>query len=255
MTLRLLWLHTDPACAMVGKILDFKGFDYEIVDADEDHPAPSSMSSYKTNADSKETMAESKTGKHAHQDEPINQPVGTNCITQQLPALSFQNGETVVGAREIIARLETEHPEPTLLPPTNAGLHQILARYFEGEFGAVILRAAMPELLAYYRTRGPKSLSRYIRWIEQRMGAGFCTRAEQEAAMNRALASELMASLEDELSRRAFILGRVGLADFALYGQLRSFACSGELRLPQEFTALREHFLRIDRITARLQAE
>jgi glutathione S-transferase len=255
MTLKLISLSTDSACAMIGKILDFKGLDYEVVDAEEDQPEEIAHSSDNLKARAEEPAAKRETGKRLSRDNPANPARKPDQITQHLPALTFPNGETTVGAWEIIARLETEHPEPTLLPASYAGLHQVLARYFEGELGATVLRAAMPELLDYYRARGPRPLSRYVRWVEQRMAAGFCARARQQAEANRSLMRQLLAPLEDELRRRAFLLGRIGLADFALYGQLRCFACAGKLKLPEDFTALREHFMRIDRITARLEAE
>jgi glutathione S-transferase len=251
MALKLFWLHTDPACAMVGKILDFKGLDYETVDADEGQTAETAhFSEDPERLQAKPPSSRLPTGGHS-----AAPAAGSDEITHQLPALTFTNGETIVGAWEIIDRLETEYPQPTVLPASHAGLHRVLARYFEGDFGNAVLRAAMPELLAYYRALGPRALSRYVLWVERRMGAGFCSRACEQAEVNRSLMHRLVTPLESELTRRAFLLGRIGLADFALYGQLRSLAPSGDLRLADDLAALREHFLRIDRITGRLQAE
>jgi hypothetical protein len=48
------------------------------------------------------------------------------------------------------------------------------------------------------------------------------------------------------------LLGRIGYADFALYGQLSMLAITGELKIPDEMTNLRGYFGRMDRISAAL---
>jgi glutathione S-transferase len=61
-----------------------------------------------------------------------------------------------------------------------------------------------------------------------------------------------LAALDDTLRERAFLLGRIGYADFALYGQLSYLAISGVLKIPGEMTSLRAYYGRVDRITAAL---
>ena len=65
-------------------------------------------------------------------------------------------------------------------------------------------------------------------------------------------AQELMAPLDDTLRERAFLLGRIGYADFALYGQLNCLALGGVVKIPAEMTSLRAYYNRVDRITAAL---
>jgi glutathione S-transferase len=255
MTLKLISLATDATSAMVGKILDFKGLDYEVVDAAEEGSAQQPPARPSARGSSAVSDAALQEDKRTLQNEPAKLADAQSYIVQQLPAIIFADGESVVGEPAIIARLEAEYPEPTVLPPSHAGLHQILARYFAGELGTAVLRTAMPELLEHYRAKGPRALARYVRWVEQRSGAGFCQSALEETESNRSMVRQLLAPLESELQGRAFLLDRIGLADFALYGQLRSFACDGTLKLPGDFPALREHFLRVDRITAHLPAD
>jgi glutathione S-transferase len=62
----------------------------------------------------------------------------------------------------------------------------------------------------------------------------------------------MLAPLDETLRERAFLLGRIGYADFALYGQLWYLAFTGKLKIPDEFANLRAFFGRMDRITAAL---
>ena len=47
-----------------------------------------------------------------------------------------------------------------------------------------------------------------------------------------------------------FLTGRIGLADFALYGQLYYLAFTGELKIPAEMKNLRAFFGRVERISS-----
>jgi glutathione S-transferase len=71
-----------------------------------------------------------------------------------------------------------------------------------------------------------------------------------EHSANLSRAHEALAPLEDSLGDRAFILGRIGYADFALYGQLTYFAISGELTISADLPNLRAFFDRMNRISS-----
>jgi glutathione S-transferase len=73
-----------------------------------------------------------------------------------------------------------------------------------------------------------------------------------DEAANWTRVREMLAPLDDTLRERAFLLGRIGYADFALYGQLWYLAFTGKLKIPDEFAYLRAFFGRMDRITAAL---
>ena len=77
---------------------------------------------------------------------------------------------------------------------------------------------------------------------------------ERERAQNWERARTMLAPLDDALADKAFLLGRIGLADFALYGQLWYLGFTGELKIPDEFANLRAFFGRVDRISATLEA-
>jgi glutathione S-transferase len=86
-----------------------------------------------------------------------------------------------------------------------------------------------------------------------RYGAGFCERMAAERDFNLQQAIELLAPLDEALTEKAFLLGRLGLADFALYGQLWRLAFTGEVKIPAEFANLREFFGRLDRLSSVLE--
>ena len=48
-------------------------------------------------------------------------------------------------------------------------------------------------------------------------------------------------------------IGRIGLADFSLYGQLFYFAFTGEMKIPAEMKNLRAFFDRMDRISSAIE--
>jgi glutathione S-transferase len=87
---------------------------------------------------------------------------------------------------------------------------------------------------------------------EHKYGAGFCDNMIRDRGANLAMARELLGPLEETLLDRAFILGRIGYADFALYGQLSNLAFTGELKIPMELANLRAFYGRMDRISSLL---
>ncbi len=216
MTARLFQFFSSPFCAKVRKILEFKGVEHEVVEVDY--------------LERKELLLASG--------------------QLMVPALRLESGETIVDSTRIALRVEELFREPTILPPGWRGLHVVLTEYIDNQLEDALFRAAIPDEVAHYRRQGPdrEAMWRLIR--ERRYGLGFVDQmiAEREANWRRALGA--LAPFEEALEDKAFILGRIGLADFALYGQLFYFAFLDGLKLPGEFKNLRAFFDRIDRISA-----
>ena len=216
MTLRLYQFASSPFCAKVRKILDYKGCAYDIVEVDY--------------LERKELLL----------------------VSDQImvPAITLEDDTTVVDSDRIAVRLEELYPEPTIFPPEWRGLHLALARYFDTELEDALFRAAVPDEIAHYHRQGRdrEAFWRFIR--ERKYGAGFCDQMVRENAACRARVHELLAPLDDTLRERAFLLGRIGYADFALYGQLTYLAFTGELKIPSDLTTLRAYYDRMDRISA-----
>jgi glutathione S-transferase len=218
--LRLYQFADSPFCAKVRKILDYKGAEYDLVEVD-----------YLDRAELLEASGQ-----------------------LMVPALTLESGETLADSDRIAERLEAEYPEPTIFPTDWRGVHHALARYFDSELEDALSRAAIPAMLAHWRQRGRgyEALWRLIR--ERKYGAGFCDQMVRDHAPNLERAATLLAPLDESLSARAFILGRIGYADFALYGQLFSFALGGKVDLGP-LVNLHAFYDRMDRITAVLDAE
>ncbi len=217
---------TSPFCAKVRKILDYKGIDYEIVEVDY--------------VERKELMAASG--------------------QIMVPALRLErNGdgadaEVIVDSARIAARLEELCPEPTILPPQWRGLHLALASYIDGEVEEALFRVGVLDEIAHFARQGSDRLAlfRFIR--DRKYGAQFCERMERERESNLRRVCEVLHPFEQALENGAFLMGRIGLADFALYGQLHFLALTEELKIPVEFPRLREYYGRIDRISSRLES-
>ncbi len=216
---RLFQFYPSPLCAKIRKILEFKGLEYDVVEVDYHNRA--------------ELLA--VTGQI------------------QVPALELAGGEVAVDSDWIVTRLEALSPDPAVMPPVSGGLHLTLTRYFEGEFGAALLRLAMPDLLDFYRRQGEQQLAFFQMVHDAKYGAGFCDRMVTEHETNLQQALEILAPLDESLTEKAFLLGRLGLADFALYGQLWRLGFTGEVKIPQEFANLREFFFRLDRLSSALE--
>jgi glutathione S-transferase len=169
-----------------------------------------------------------------------------------VPTLTLAGGETITDAEPIALRLEELYPEPTILPPDLRGVQIALARYIDLEIGDALMRLALPDELAFFRRLGAESEARLRLVRERKFGAGFCDRMERESAANLARAAALLAPFEEALAGKAFILGRIGLCDFALYGQLHNLALSGQLKIPREFSNLQAFHGRLDRISSTL---
>ncbi len=217
-SLALYQFSTSPFCAKVRKILDFKGVEYRVVEVDY--------------LERGELLAASG--------------------QIMVPALTLATGETIVDSDRIAARLDELYPTPTIFPPEWRGIHLALARYFDTELEDALFRAAIPDEIAYYARQGrdQEAFFRLIR--ERKYGAGFCDDAILRHGEFMAAAHARMRPFEDALRDRAFLLGRIGYADFALYGQLNYLAIAGELKIPAEMERLRAFYGRIDRIYATL---
>jgi glutathione S-transferase len=219
MNARLFQFYPSPLCAKVRKILEFKGLAYDLVEVDY--------------VNRSELLASSG--------------------QIQVPALVLEGGEVAAESTWIVTRLEALVPQPTLLPPASRGLHLALTRYFESGVSEMLRRLAMPDMLEFYRRQGDLQLAFFRTVHDSRFGAGFCDRAEADAESNLQEAAEMLTPLDEALSEKAFLLGRMGLADFALYGQLWRLAFTGELRIPANLGNLREFFGRMDRLSAQIE--
>ncbi|HEY6395360.1 MAG TPA: glutathione S-transferase C-terminal domain-containing protein, partial [Candidatus Binataceae bacterium] len=140
--------------------------------------------------------------------------------------------------------------EPTLFPREWRGVHLALADYIDNQLEDVLFRAVIGDESAHWHRQGldREQMWRLVR--ERKYGAGFCDRMIKEEADRRMLAWSALAPFEDALSGKAFLTGRVGLADFCLYGQLYYFAFTGQLKLPASLPNLRAFFGRMDRISS-----
>jgi glutathione S-transferase len=218
MAAKLYQFLGSPFCAKVRKLLEFKGVEFEVVEVDY--------------LERKELL------------------IASGQMT--VPAVTFANGETIVDSARIAQRLEEMYPEPTIFPPGWRGLHVTLGDYIDNRLEDAVYPAAIADELAYYGSQGTDraALWRLIR--ERKYGAGFVDRvmADETANWNRVRAA--LAPFEEQLAERPFLTGRIGLADFCLYGQLYYFAFTGELKIPAEMKNLIAFFGRVDRISSRL---
>ncbi len=214
--MRLYQFATSPFCAKVRKILDYKGVDYEVIEVDY--------------VERKELVL--ATGQ------------------MLVPAITLDSGDTIVDSDRIAIALEERYPEPTIFPAEWRGIHLALARYFDTELADALFRAAVPDEIAHYRRQGPdrEALWRLVR--ERKYGVGFVEQMVREHAANLSRAHALLAPLEQSLAHRAFVLGRIGYADFALYAQLTYFTITGTLILPANAPNLRAFFERMNRISS-----
>ena len=89
---------------------------------------------------------------------------------------------------------------------------------------------------------------------ERKYGAGFVDKMITEHGAQQSRAQQALLPFEQALSDRAFLLGRIGVADFALYGQLYSLAFTGEPKISAELRNLRMFFGRMDRISSTPEA-
>lgn len=220
MAARLYQFRTSPFCAKVRKILEFKDVEYEVVEVNY--------------LERKELLIASG--------------------QMMVPALTLASGETIVDSARIVRRLEELYPDPTVLPPSWSGMHQVLAEYIDTQLEDALFGASIPDKVAFFRRQGRdrEALWRVVR--ERKYGAGFVDQMIAEHGAQEHRAQQALLPFEQALSERAFLLGRIGLADFALYGQLYNLAFTGELKISAELPNLRMFFGRMDRISSAPEA-
>jgi glutathione S-transferase len=221
MKARLFQFFTSPFCSKVRKILDYKGIDYEIIEVDY--------------LERKELLTASG--------------------QIYVPALTLNNGETIVDSDRIAMRLEEVYPDPTILPPGQRGLHLALARYIDSAVEDALFRIGVVDELEYFHRQGAdrEAMFRLIR--DRKYGDRFIDRMREQLDANWKIAIDVLAPFEEQLGAGigAFLTGRIGLADFSLYGQLHLTALTGELKLPESMPHLRAFYARMDRITAAIE--
>jgi glutathione S-transferase len=220
MTTRLYQFATSPFCHKIRKILDYKGFAYEVREVDY--------------LDRRDLLAAS----------------GQILV----PALTLENNETLVESELIALRLEEICPDPAIFPAQWRGTHLALARYFDQVLEDVLFRAVVPDEMAYFRKLG-SSYEAFWRLIrERKYGSGFCDQMMQDHARNLGHVRSILSPLDQDLAERAFLLGRIGYADFALYGQLSLLAITGELKISIDLLNLRAYYHRMDQISSLLES-
>ena len=216
MAAKLYQFLGSPFCAKVRKLLAFKGVEFEVFEVDY--------------LERKELL------------------LASGQLT--VPAVTFENGETIVDSARIATRLEELYPAPTIFPSGWRGMHAVLADYIDNHLEESVYPVALADELAYYSKQGPDrgALWRFIR--ERKFGRGFVDRTIANHNANWERFRSALAPFEEQLGSAPFLTGRIGLADFALYGQLYYLAFTGELKIPSDMRNLRAFFGRVDRISS-----
>ncbi|HZC45745.1 MAG TPA: glutathione S-transferase family protein [Candidatus Acidoferrum sp.] len=219
MAAKLYQFLGSPFCAKARKLLAFKGVEFETIEVDY--------------LERKELLLASG--------------------QIMVPAVTLDDGETIVDSARIAMRLEELYPEPTIFPAGWRGMHLVLADYIDNHLEERVYAVALADELAYYSSQGADrgALWRLIR--ERKYGAGFVDRVIAEQSVNWERARAALAPFEEQLASAPFLTGRIGLADFALYGQLFYLAFTGELKIPADMKNLRAFFGRVDRITSTIE--
>jgi glutathione S-transferase len=218
MAAKLYQFLGSPFCAKARKLLAFKGVEFETIEVDY--------------LERKELLLASG--------------------QIMVPAVTLDNGETIVDSARIAMRLEELYPEPTIFPAGWRGMHLVLADFIDNHLEEHVYAVALADELAYYSRQGADrgALWRLIR--ERKFGAGFVDRVIRDHTANWERARAALAPFEEQLASAPFLTGRIGLADFALYGQLFYLAFTGELKIPADMKNLIAFFGRVDRITSTL---
>ena len=219
MAAKLFQFHGSPFCAKVRKLLAFKGVEFEIVEVDY--------------LERKELLLASG--------------------QIMVPAVTLDSGETIVDSGRIAMRLEELIPEPSIFPPGWRGMHLALADYIDNQLEYSIYPVALADELALYGREGADRAAFWRLIRERKFGAGFVDRTIAAQEANWQVARAALAPFEDQLATLPFLTGRVGLADFCLYGQLFYLALTGELKIPADMKNLRAFFGRMDRISSSLE--
>jgi glutathione S-transferase len=216
MKARLFQFLTSPFSAKARKLLEYKGLDFEIIEID-----------------------------YIERRELL---IASGQI--MVPVVTMENGETVVGSDRIAIRLEELYPEPTIFPPGLRGIHIALERYIDSAVSEAVYPASIPDKVAHFRRQGADREAMWRLSRERKYGAGFVDRAIAEHRANLERATAILAPFEEQLGAGAFLTSRIGLADFALYGQLYNLGFTGTLKLPASMPKIHAFYGRMDRISA-----
>jgi glutathione S-transferase len=128
-----------------------------------------------------------------------------------------------------------------VFPAHLAGLHEILVQYAEGQVEDTGFRLND----AYFLPSLPDVVERtmYVRHKERKFGRGCVQQWLEQAPQLRARLAELLAPLEEMLSRGPFLLGKQPVyADYALHGVLGNYTYSAQNRLPEGLTRLAQWY-------------
>ncbi len=219
MAAKLYQFLGSPFCAKVRKILAFKGVEFEVVEVDY--------------LERKELLLASG--------------------QIMVPAVTLENGETIADSARIAMRLEELYPEPTIFPAGWRGMHLVLADYIDNHLEDAVYRVALADELAHYSRQGADRAALWRLVRERKYGAGFVDRTIAEYQANWERARAALAPLEEQLGSVPFLTGRIGLADYALYGQWFYLAFTGELKIPAEMKNIRAFFGRVNRIASAIE--
>jgi glutathione S-transferase len=118
-----------------------------------------------------------------------------------------------------------------VFPEDQAGLHEIVIQYVEGQIEDVGFRLND----AYFLLGLPDVVERtmYIRHKERKFGPGCVQQWRDQAPALRARLAEVLAPLDTMLGRAPFLFGqRPVFADYILYGVLGNYLYSGDNKLP-----------------------
>ena len=220
MAAKLYQFLGSPFCAKVRKLLAFKGVEFEVVEVDY--------------LERKELL------------------LASGQIT--VPAVTLDSGETIVDSARIAMRLEELYPEPTIFPAGWRGMHVVLADYIDNHLEeSVYPRRARRRARVLQQARCG---SRRAVASDSRAQVRRRLRRSNDRGRNRPTGSAFVLRWRRSRSNSAiapFLTGRIGLADFALYGQLYYLAFTGELKIPADMKNLRAFFGRVDRISSMVE--
>ena len=136
-----------------------------------------------------------------------------------------------------VARYVDQKYSLGVFPAHLAGLHELLVQYAEGQVEDTGFRLND----AYFLPSLPDVVERtmYVRHKERKFGRGCVQQWLEQAPQLRTRLAELLAPLEEMLSRGPFLLGRQPVyADYALHGVLGNYTYSAQNRLPEGLTRL-----------------
>ena len=132
-------------------------------------------------------------------------------------------------------------------------MHLVLADYIDNQLEDALYRVVLADELAIHIREGADraALWRLIR--ERKYGVGFVDRTISEHRPTGRGARAALAPFEEQLASMPFLTGRIGLGDFALYGQLFYLAFTGELKIPADMKNLRAFFGRVNGISSAIE--